>query len=90
MDAFLLDIGQVLPYMGIQATAAAMTPEEAAWVCPTALRLVRFARSQNWLAVASLIMAVASAGRSLPRVALLTADTLPAVQMSLRPQPLQP
>ncbi|KAK9868226.1 hypothetical protein WJX84_007912 [Apatococcus fuscideae] len=65
MDAFLLDIGQVLPYMGIQATAAAMTPEEAAWVCPTALRLVRFARSQNWLAVASLIMAVASAGLSL-------------------------
>ena len=73
----MLDIGQVLPFMRPQAGAQALLPEEAAWVCPVALRLVRFARSQGWTALAALIMPIASAGRldhvaSLPLVPILS------------------
>ncbi len=57
----MLDLGQVLPFMQPEA-AIRMSPEEAAWACPVALRLVRFARSHDWTSLAALIMPIASAG----------------------------
>ena len=62
VDALMLDVGQVLPFTQSQTPVRTMLPEAAAWVCPIALRLVRFARSQGWTSLAALIMPVASAG----------------------------
>lgn len=65
IDAFVLDLGQVLPYAGPGSSASAataMTQTEAAWICPIALHLVRFARSKHWVKLAALIMPIAAAG----------------------------
>ena len=69
IEALMLDLGQVLQYAergtsSAGAAAIAMTQPQAAWICPIALRLVRFARSQGWQDLAALILPIASAGAS--------------------------
>ncbi|KAK9838959.1 hypothetical protein WJX74_006774 [Apatococcus lobatus] len=69
IDDLVLDLGQVLPFAQPSTSSSSpgtpITQAEAAWICPVALRLVRFARSQNLLELAALIMPIASAGLAL-------------------------